>query len=74
MIQFEARVRFNWGYHDAQFAAGTKAPDGAIRNREWATNHFDKAFGMGFISGMNDKDAGRYEGNSERAWNERIAI
>lgn len=69
--QFEPRVRFNWGYHDAQFSAGKLTPDGATRNEEWADSHFDRAYGKGFRAGMADKSAGLYTGNSDAAWKAR---
>lgn len=72
--QFEPRVRFNWGYHDAQGLEliSVQRYHDTRRTRDWASEHFDKHYGAGFIAGLNDKELGRYTGNSEQAWKQRI--
>lgn len=64
------RESFNSGYHDAQGPEiiSVRRFNDTKRDRAWARNHFNKAYGVGFISGLNDKEAGRYTGNSNEAW------
>lgn len=72
--QFEPRVRFNWGYHDAQGTEyiSVQSYHDTQRTRDWAAEHFDKHYGAGFIAGLNDKELGRYNGSSEQAWRQRL--
>lgn len=70
MRNFPDQVRFNWGYHDAQTVGGLVTPDGAIRNEQWAENHFDMSYGAGFHAGLKAKENGTYSENSEAAWKE----
>ena len=62
---FTDRIRFNWGFHDAQAQAFYKYP------RIWTT-HFDKAYEAGYWAGMDEyKTTGQRNESSEQAWQQQ---
>lgn len=80
--QFENRIRFNWGYHDAAqavqegwdnteknfgFAVGGPLA-GLSSPEEVIRRHFDPPYAQGWIAGYNDAKKGTYTRNSETAW------
>ena len=81
--QFEDRVRFNWGYHDAALAV-EQHWDTWDRNfgfgpcikvscpADVLLHHFDRAFAHGWTLGYRDAKDGTYQGNSSAAWEEHM--
>ena len=69
----DARVRFNWGFHDGTLeAARTADGDPCIRNMQ---NHQDSMYAIAYIMGVKFyKEAGFRPPNSDAAWNEYCAI
>jgi hypothetical protein len=63
--KFEPRVRFNWGFHEAQDeAACGKLP----RIREIAA-HFDRSYAAGYVRGYDAYQIdGKRSDSSEPAW------
>lgn len=72
--QFSDRVRFNWGFHDAQHEldAALRQSDGG--KRAMAGKHFDKAWQAGYRLG---RDYYRRDGKrsqwSDEAWTEHTS-
>ena len=61
--QFEPRVRFNWGFHEAtaDLAQGRKARD--------VSAHFDPSYAAGFVAGAAEfRSTGVRNESSEPAW------
>lgn len=60
-FSFEPRIRFNWGFHDAQHDKAT----GVCRS--WRQKgHFDKAYEAGYYAGLQSSDT-----TSDAAWRAR---
>lgn len=62
--QFEARERFNWGYHDG----GNSAVKG---NRPYLTEHYDSVYLAGYQAGFVAGQNGQYDSQtacSDQAW------
>lgn len=60
---FPPRVRFNWGFHDAQYDAQERR---RVRNM---SDHFDKAYAAGYMSGIAEyRQTYQRNESSDPAW------
>jgi len=65
---FSARVRFNWGFHDAQGEAERNMP-----KRDVST-HFDRDYARGYLAGLAAWEVNPVRADSsEPAWNSHVA-
>lgn len=71
-MAFEPRVRFNWGYWDGASGLVLASVRGEKVNLdEFASTHFDRAYGEGFAAGLADMRAGSVKATSDDAWARR---
>jgi len=63
------RVRFNWGFHDANFNFERESDriDGLVAE-DIERYHFDPVYAKGYVSGWNDSKNDSYNGSSNKAW------
>lgn len=60
--KFEARIRFNWGFHDGS----AEAERGQVRN---VAGHFDKPYATGYRAGVSAfRETGKRPESSDAAW------
>ena len=62
-VRFEPRVRFNWGFHQAQddMARGARYRD--------VSRHFDRHYAAGYEAGRQEfRETGKRNESSEPAW------
>lgn len=63
------RVRFNGGYHDGAGEFMQYGGPGPIRGgKGWEERHHDPIYVLGWHAGKEDAATGRYQNNSEAAW------
>lgn len=61
--EYEARIRFNWGYHDGA--------NDSLKRKWRVTTHFDKTYLKGYDRGFDDQNNGVYNQDSTEAWKNR---
>jgi hypothetical protein len=76
---FEARVHFNWGYHDAVAAHARQAVNYGFGPTLTITTpadvlrqHYDRAYAMGWTYGYNAAVRGEAASTSDEAWTEAV--
>lgn len=75
---FPDRVRFNWGYHDAQFdikRGCTRRLSEKSHNIGYVGKDFDAAYYYGYKSRLEENKNGiKYNNSSNNAWKNRESL